>query len=255
MLHETVRTRSSRAAPALTVAGLVAVAAAFGACSGRERSGPTGLRGERAAPFVIPNAVEGEVTVCKAGGMPGTFAVGGRAGVTAQSPMALASEHCTTVFHKVAADDVTVTVAEAEALDSRLDSIVTIVGGQRTTLAGTHTASVIGDHGAVVVFYNTALVTLCKQGTPGAFTVTGRAGVMVSGLMTLAAGQCVPVFHKVAADDVTVTITEAPPSGTHVDHIERTTLGVTTTVSGSNTISVVGDHGAVLTFVNVPNGR
>jgi hypothetical protein len=195
------------------------------------------------------------VTVCKRGAaQEGTFNVSGRSGVTVNGAITLGAGHCQHVFQKAAEDDVTVTVTEPAVHGMRLDRIEKITGGVTTPITGTNTVSVVGDHGAVLVFHNTPVVTLCKVGGSGTFTVSGRAGIIASSPLTLAAGACTDVFEKTAADDVTVTITETPAAGTHVDHIERHTLGQTATAANTNTISLVGDHGGVVTFFNASGG-
>ena len=214
---------------------------------------PSTRVGPNGASLVAPTA--GVTTVCKVG--PGaTFQVKVGLNATPQ-PVTIPGGTCVNVatVNAAAADDVIVSVAENTASYYALDHIMLQHGQSAPSMiTGTNSVSFEGAHGAIVTFYNNAIVTVCKSGTNATFQYQiGVGGAMQS--LSLNDGQCanIATFGAATADDVIVTVRENMSPSYTLDHM---TLGLgnltPTTITGTNSASFEGLHGAHLTFVNKP---
>lgn len=95
------------------------------------------------------------------------------------------------------------------------------------------------------------VITLCKVGPGGTFHV--RIGDAAPEAVTVNGGNCanVATIHAAAADDVIVSIAEDAASYYALDHIElQHGTDAMRRVTGENTVSFEGAHGAVVTYVN-----
>jgi hypothetical protein len=200
-------------------------------------------------------------TLCK-------FGPGGRfrvsVGVTGTNPTAKAvtvdDGQCVDVatVDPASKDDVIVAIAENAASFAAIDHIVMQHGeGQAKTMTQTSTVSFEGSHGAVVTYYNDAVVTLCKVGLAGTFQFqVGQADAFHP--MSLNGGQCSTIasIPPVARpDDVIVTIRENVSSTYRLDRVTMV-IGdadpaAPRTLTGSSSVSFEGVHGGVVTFFNV----
>ena len=218
---------------------------------------PTGPPGKK---LVLPSGVgrsvvtPGITTLCKLG--PGaTFQV--RVGNGAAQTHTVTEGNCTTVatVNPAAQDDVIVAITEQTASYYALNHIVL---EQETntprTITGTNTVSFEGAHGAVVTFHNDAVVNVCKKGTNATFQYQVGLGDSFHPL-SLNDGQCSPIakIPPAAADDVIVTVRENASTAYKLDHI---TLvfgnGSPQTITGTNSVSFEGVHGANVVFHNAP---
>jgi hypothetical protein len=200
----------------------------------------------------------GVTTLCKVG--PGaTFLV--KVGVNSPNPtsktVAVDAGKCVDVatVNAAAKDDVIIAIAENATDFSALDHIQVQQGtGTLRELTKTSTVSFEGAHGAVVTYFNNALVTLCKQGLTGNFEYQAGLSDQFHPL-SLAAGQCTQLASippAAVGDDVVVTVRENASSSYRLDHMTLSIGGQKArTVSGTASISFEGVHGAVLTFFNV----
>ena len=200
----------------------------------------------------------GVTTLCKAG--PGaTFVV--QVGVNGPNPtsktVSVDGGRCVDVatVDVAAKDDVIIAIAENATNFSALDHIQ-LQQGTAAPKEVTNTSSISfeGSHGAVVTYFNNALVTLCKQGLTGNFEFQDGAADQFHPL-SLAAGQCAQIASIPPAalgDDVIVTVRENASSSYRLDHMTLSIGGLKPkTVTGETSISFEGAHGAVLTFFNV----
>jgi len=237
---------------------LVTAAVAVYACNSGPTSPPTPPNGgtENGAPKAPVKP--GVTTLCKAG--PGaTFVV--QVGVSGPNPtsktVSVAGGQCVDVatVDVAAKDDVVIAIAENATTFSALDHIQ-LQQGTAAPKEVTKTSSISfeGSHGAVVTYFNNALVTLCKQGLTGNFEFQIGLTDQFHPL-SLAAGQCSEIASIPPAalgDDVVVTIRENASSSYRLDHIALSIGGLAAkTVTGETSISFEGVHGAVLTFFNV----
>jgi len=200
----------------------------------------------------------GVTTLCKVG--PGaTFLV--QVGVTGPNPtsktVGVDAGTCVDVatVNPASKDDVIVAIAENSTNFSALDHIQMQQGNEAPKQV-TKTASVSfeGSHGAVVTYFNNAVVTLCKQGLTGNFEFQIGPTDNFHPL-TLTAGECsgiATIPPPAAGDDVVVTVRETASSSYRLDHMTLSIGGLAPkTVTGETSISFEGVHGAVLTFFNV----
>jgi hypothetical protein len=200
----------------------------------------------------------GVTTLCKVG--PGaTFIV--QVGVTGPNPtsktVAVDAGQCVDVatVDVASKDDVVIAIAENSTNYTALDHIQMQQGNEAPQQV-TNTASVSfeGAHGAVVTYFNNAVVTLCKQGLAGNFEF--QVGVTDQfHPLSLTAGQCAGIATippAAAGDDVVVTVREVASSSYRLDHMTLSVGGLAPkTVTGATSISFEGVHGAVLTVFNV----
>jgi hypothetical protein len=200
----------------------------------------------------------GVTTLCKVG--PGaTFLVG--IGVNGPNPttktVQVDAGQCVDVatVDVAAKDDVIIAIAENATNFSALDHIQ-IQQGNEAPREVTQTASISfeGSHGAVVTYFNNAVVTLCKQGVTGNFEFQDGLKDQFHP-MSLAGGQCAQIAVVPPAalgDDVIVTVRENASSSYRLDHMTLSIGGLKAqTVTGKTDISFEAVHGAVLTFFNV----
>jgi len=200
----------------------------------------------------------GVTTLCKVG--PGaTFLV--KVGVNSPNPtsktVAVDAGKCVDVatVNAAAKDDVIIAIAENATDFSALDHIQVQQGtGTPREVTKTSTVSFEGAHGAVVTYFNDAVVTLCKQGMTGNFDYQDGVADRFHPL-SVAAGQCTQVAAIPPAalgDDVIVTVRENASSSYRLDHMTLSIGGLKAkTVTGETSISFEAVHGAVLTFFNV----
>jgi hypothetical protein len=122
------------------------------------------------------------------------------------------------------------------------------------TITGTNTVSFEGAHGAVITFYNDAVVNVCKVGTNATFQYQIGLGTSFHPL-SLNDGQCSPIatIPPAGADDVIVTVRENTSTAYKLDHLTLA-LGLQSpqTITGTNSTSFEGVHGATVVFHNVP---
>ena len=210
-------------------------------------------------PTTPGNTVKpGVTTLCKVG--PGaTFLV--QVGVTGANPTAktvgVDAGACVNVatVNPASKDDVIIAIAENSTNFSALDHI-RMQQGNEAAKQVTKTASVSfeGSHGAIVTYFNNAVVTLCKQGVTGNFDF--QVGPTDSfHPLTLTAGVCSAIAvipPPAGADNVIVTVRENASSSYRLDHVALSIGGLAPrTVTGATSFSFEGVHGAVLTFFNV----
>ena len=237
---------------------VTAAVAAYACNSGpTQPTGPTPPNGgTNGAPRTTVKP--GVTTLCKVG--PGaTFLV--QVGVNGPNPtskrVGVDAGQCVDVatVNTAAKDDVIIAIAENSTNFSALDHIQ-LQQGNEAPRQMTKTASVSfeGAHGAVVTYFNNALVTLCKQGLTGNFEYQVGPSDQFHPL-SLAAGQCTQLASippAAVGDDVVVTVRENASSSYRLDHMTLSIGGQKArTVSGTASISFEGVHGAVLTFFNV----
>jgi hypothetical protein len=197
----------------------------------------------------------GVVTLCKVG-VEGAFnvQVGTNAPVT---PMTMAGNTC----HDIASvpptqrDDVIVTITENTGASYALDHILVRQGqAADRTVTGQRTISLEAAHGAIVTYYNNAVVTLCEHGAAVGFEYqVGQNDATHT--VALENGQCSPIgtIPYAQADDVIVTVHDLPSSAYSLDHSELT-IGLTQgtqSMGGHHWVSFEGVHGAVLEFFHV----
>jgi hypothetical protein len=241
----------------LSLAAIVAAVLGVYACNdatspGTARSPQSLKPGAKPSVSVTP----GVTTLCKYG--PGaTFQV--RVGVNATSQtVTVNGGQCVDVatVNPAARDDVIISVAENLASHYALDHIVMQHGTDAAkTITGTNSVSFEGAHGAVVTFYNNALVNVCKVGTNATFQYQVGLGDSFHPL-SLNDGQCSTVATippPAGADDVIVTVRENTSPSYKLDHISLAYGGLTPqTITGTSTVSFEGVHGAQVTFHNTP---
>ena len=155
-------------------------------------------------------------------------------------------------------DDVIVAIAENAVAFAAIDHIVMQHGeGEARTMTQTSAVSFEGSHGAIVTYYNDAIVTLCKVGLAGTFQFqVGQADAFHP--LSLSGGQCATVASippAARADDVIVTIRENASNTYRLDRVTMV-LGdadpaAPRTITGSSNVSFEGVHGGVVTFFNV----
>ena len=200
----------------------------------------------------------GVTTLCKFG-PGGTFLVRVGVQVANAAPQAVSVDagQCVDVakVDPASKDDVIVSIAENAVAFAALDHILMQHGQEaERTMTRTNTLSFEGSHGAIIRFFNNAIVTVCKAGTSGTFQYqVGEADAFHA--LSLTAGQCATIASlppAAAADDVIVTVRENAAQGTHLDHV---TLGMgdlsARTITGTSNVSFEGLHGALVTFFNV----
>ena len=237
---------------------VTAAVAAYACNSGpTQPTGPTPPNGgTNGAPRTTVKP--GVTTLCKVG--PGaTFLV--QVGVNGPNPtsttVGVDAGQCVDVatVNTAAKDDVIIAIAENSTNFTALDHIQIQQGNEAAKLV-TNTSSISfeGSHGAVVTYFNNAVVTLCKQGLAGNFEI--QVGVTDQfHPLSLTAGQCagIAVIPPAAAgDDVVVTVREVASSSYRLDHMTLSIGGLAPkTVTGATSISFEGVHGAVLTVFNV----
>jgi len=253
-LYDLSAKRGSRK-PSVSLTLIIGAMIAVYACD--EATSPSSSRGRfqkngAAALDVTP----GVTTVCKNG--PGaTFQV--RVGLNATpQTVTVNGGSCANVasINPASQDDVVVSVAENNAAHYSLDHIVVQHGSEAAkTVNGTNTVSFEGAHGAVVTFVNNAVVSVCKSGTNATFQFKiGVNGTAQS--LSLSDGQCSTIATlppPASADDVIVTVTENGSSTSRLDHMTLAHGALAPqTITGSNSVSFEGLHGARVTFFNVP---
>ena len=206
---------------------------------------------------VSPSAAvtPGVTTLCKVG--PGaTFDV--RVGENAApQTVTVNGGSCTNIatVNPAAADDVIISVAEKSASYYALDHIVLDYGAAPPqTITGTNTVSFEAAHGAIVTYYNNAVVSVCKEGTSATFQYQVGLGDSFHPL-SLADGECstIATVPPPAADDVIVTVREDGSPTYRLDHIALA-LGALApqSITGTSSVSFEAAHGARATFYNVP---
>ena len=247
----------------IVLVSIVTAAVAVYACN----SGPTPPTSPPAPPpdggTTSPNPTGGTLkpgvtTLCKVG--PGaTFLV--QVAVTGANPtvkkVGVDAGKCVEVatVDPASKDDVIIAIAENPVDFSALDHIQ-IQQGNEAPRQVTKTGSVSfeGSHGAVVTYFNRAVVTLCKQGLTGNFEYEVGLTDQFHPL-SLAAGQCTQIASippAAVGDDVVVTVRENASSSYRLDHVTLSIGGQKAkAVSGTTSISFEAVHGAVLTFFNI----
>jgi hypothetical protein len=224
-----------------------------------DATSPTAASAPRMVALAGGSAVSvtpGVTTLCKVG--PGaTFQV--RVGLTAPpQTVTVDGGQCADVatVNPAARDDVIVAVAENSASHYALDHIVLQHGTDAAqTITGTNAVSFEGAHGAVVTFYNNAVVNVCKAGTSATFEYQVGLGTVFKPL-SLNDGQCADVATippPAGADDVIVTVRENSSTTYRLDHIALALGGLAPQeITGTSSVSFEGVHGAHVTFHNVP---
>ncbi|MEO6525939.1 MAG: hypothetical protein ABIP93_04895 [Gemmatimonadaceae bacterium] len=242
---------------ALTVAALGGIALSY-ACAGA--AGSTGPDASSAALSPGDRALEigphsrvtpGVVTLCKVGA-DGAFNVQvGTQGTPA--PLTLHGGTCQTIASvpPTQRDDVIVTVTETVGQSYALEHVLVRQGeaADRTVMAQ-KTVSLEAVHGAIVTYYNNAVVTVCEQGANATFEYQVGLNHPVEQL-SLAHGQCHPIatIPHTQADDVIVHVQAHPVAAHELDHMLLTHgLREGETIKGHSDVSFEGVHGAVLTF-------
>jgi hypothetical protein len=196
------------------------------------------------------------VTLCKAGA-DGAFSVQVRTG-TAWTTVEVGHNSCQTIVDipPVQGDDVIVTITELPGATYALDHILLKRGGTSDqVITNSSTVSFEAAHGAIVTYYNNAIVKVCKEGTAATFEYQIGLGAATQSL-SLADGECKPIGSLPPAqqDDVIVTVRENPSATYQLDHIELLKgLHSEETITGHTSVSFEGLHGAVVTFHNVPH--
>lgn len=242
--------KAGRRNPAVSLTLIVGAMAAVYACN--DATSPTKSRTALAIAGAV-SVTPGITTLCKVG--PGAiFQV--RVGTAAPQTVTVNGGSCSNVatVNPAAPDDVIVSVAENAASYYALEHIALQHGTDAPrTITATNTVSFEGSHGAVVTFFNNAVVTVCKAGTTGTFQFHVGAGTDQP--LTLSDGQCstIATLPPPTADDVIVMVRENTSSTYRLDHMALA-LGALTpqTITGTNTVSFEGAHGAHVTFFNVP---
>jgi hypothetical protein len=232
----------------------LAVGVVVYACD-RTTSPPTAPPNGRARVSPSAAVTPGVTTLCKVG--PGaTFDV--RVGLNAAPQnLTVNGGSCTTVatVNPAAADDVIISIAEKSASYYALDHILLDYGsGAPQTITGTNTVSFEAAHGAIVTFYNNAVVSVCKEGTNATFQYQVGLGDTFHPL-SLADGECsnIATVPPAAADDVIVTVREDGSPTYRLDHVAVALGGLSAqTITGQTSVSFEAVHGARATFYNVP---
>jgi len=248
--------------PVVSLAAIAAAMLAAYACNDATSPGakseatPNAAPAPRSAVNAAVAVTPGVTTLCKYG--PGaTFQV--RVGVNA-TPQAVTVNggQCVNVatLNPAARDDVIISVVENIASHYTLHHIVMQHGTDAAkTITGTNSVSFEGAHGAVVTFYNNALVNVCKAGTNATFQYQVGSGDSFHPL-SLNDGQCSTIATlppPAGADDVIVTVRENTSASYKLDHISLAYGGLTPqTITGTNSVSFEGVHGAHVTFHNTP---
>jgi hypothetical protein len=206
----------------------------------------------RDAATAVPTP--GITTLCKVG-PSATFQV--RVGTASPQTVTVNNGACANVatVNPASADDVIVSVAENSATHYALDHIGLQQGSAAArTITGTSNVSFEGAHGAIVTFYNNAIVSVCKNGTNATFHYqVGLSGTVRS--LSLNDGQCstVATVPPATADDVIVTVREDGSPTYRLDHMTLAMGGLAPkTMTGTTSASFEGAHGARVTFFNVP---
>lgn len=197
----------------------------------------------------------GVVTLCKVGA-DGAFSVQvGTSGAWSTVQMGYNSCQKIAEVHPAPGDDVIVTITEQARATYALDHILLQQGGTSDqTITNGSTVSFEAAHGAIVTYYNNAVVTVCKEGTAGTFEHQVGLGAATQSL-TLQDGQCQEIgrINGAPQDDVIVTVREQPSATYQLDHITLVQgLGTEKTITGQTYLGFEGVHGAVITFHNVP---
>ena len=196
----------------------------------------------------------GITTLCKVG--PGaTFQV--RIGTnTAPQTVTVNDGNCATVatINPASQDDVIVSIVENTVAYYAIDHIVLQHGSEAArTITGTNTVSFEGAHGAVVTFYNNAVVSVCKAGTNATFQYqVGLADTFHP--LSLNDGQCstIATLPPAAADDVIVTVRENASPAYRLDHVSLAIGALSAqSITGTSSVSFEAMHGARATFHNV----
>lgn len=240
-----------RRKPAVSLTLILGAMAAVYACN--DTTSPTKSRGTFSVAGAAVAVTPGVTTVCKVG--PGaTFQV--RVGAAAPQTVTVNGGSCANVatINPAAADDVIVSVAENAASYYALEHIGLQHGTDAPrTITGANAVSFEGAHGAVVTFFNNAVVSVCKSGTNGTFQYQIGAGTAQA--LSLSDGQCstIATLPPTTADDVIVTVRENASPTYRLDHMALA-LGALSpqVVTGTNSVSFEGVHGAHVTFFNVP---
>ena len=242
--------RSTHRVVSIAVAFTVGVAVY--ACD--RATSPTSPRNDGARVSPSAAVTPGVTSLCKVG--PGaTFQV--RVGENA-SPQTVTVNggSCATVatVNPAAADDVIISIAENSAPYYALDHIVLDYDAAAPrTITGTNTVSFEAAHGAIVTYYNNAVISVCKEGTSATFQYQVGSGDSFHPL-SLAAGECSTIATiPPPADDVIVTVGENSSPTYRLDHIDLA-LGALTpqSITGKSSVSFEAAHGARATFHNVP---
>ena len=247
--------RSGSTHPRTSLTLIVVAATAIYACD--RAASPTGPGAKK---FVMPSGVgrsvvtPGVITVCKVG--PGaTFQV--KVGTSAPETHTVTGGNCSDVatVNPAPQDDVIVSVTENIASWYKLNHIVLEQATNTPqTITGTNTVSFEAAHGAVVTFHNDAVVNVCKMGTNATFQYQIGLGDTFHPL-SLNDGQCSPIatIPPAGADDVIVTVRENASSTYTLDHLTLALGGGSPqTITGTNSTSFEGVHGATVVFHNVP---
>ena len=221
------------------------------ACDEATSPGKSGELSPRANVSPTP----GVTTLCKVG--PGaTFQVKVGANATPQT-VTVNGGSCADVanLNPAAQDDVIVSIAENTASHYVLDHIAVQHGSDSPTMVkGTNTVSFEGAHGAVVTYFNNAVVTVCKSGTDATFQYhVGSGGATQS--LSLHDGECstIATIPPAGADDVIVNVRENPSSTYQLDHLTLAMGDLAAqTMTGTSEASFEGVHGARVTFYNKP---
>jgi hypothetical protein len=197
----------------------------------------------------------GVVTLCKVGA-DGAFSV--QVGTNAAwSTVQMGYNSCQTIASvpPAQADDVIVTITENPGATYALDHILLKRGGTSDqVVTNGSTVSFEAAHGAIVTYYNHAVVSVCKQGTSATFQYQVGLEAPTQSL-SLADGECKPIGRIPPAqqDDVIVMVRENASSNYTLDHIGlRKGSAAEQTITGQSAVSFEGVHGAVVTFHNVP---
>jgi hypothetical protein len=194
-------------------------------------------------------------TLCKVG--PGaTFQV--RVGQNAApQTVTVNGGSCANVatVNPAAADDVIVSIAENSASHYALDHIVLDHAADAPrTITGTNTVSFEAAHGAIVTYYNNAVISVCKAGTSATFQYQVGLGDTFHPL-SLADGECsnIATIPPAGADDVIVTVRENTSPTYRLDHVALAIGGLSAqSITGTSSVSFEAAHGARATFHNVP---
>ena len=244
--------RTSRAPFVALAAGAILFA-----CSSPDRTtAPLASSAQPAAHEAHPGEVTpGVVTLCKVGA-DGAFSV--QVGTNAAwTSVEMGHNSCQTIASVPPAqqDDVVVTITERPGATYALDHILLQRGGTSDqVITNGSTVSFEAAHGAIVTYYNNAVVNVCKHGTAATFQYQVGLGAATQSL-SLADGECKPIGHIPPAqqDDVIVMVRENGSATYTLDHIGlRQGLGAETSITGQSSVSFEGVHGAVVTFHNVP---
>ena len=237
----------------VSIAVAFTVGVAVYACD--RATSPTAPPGDRSRVSPSAAVTPGVTTLCKVG--PGaTFQV--KVGLNAApQTVTVNGGSCTNVatVNPAAADDVIISIAENSASYYALDHILLDYdGGVPQTITGTNTVSFEAAHGAIVTFFNNAVISVCKEGTSATFQFKVGSGDTFHPL-SLAAGECstIATIPPPAADDVIVTVGENASPTYKLDHVGVSLGGLSPqSITGKTSVSFEAAHGARATFFNVP---